>query len=55
MGTDLDELYKICHRLLVLYRGELVKVFDDLTGVSKFDVGVLMTGGVSYTIQGTDG
>jgi simple sugar transport system ATP-binding protein len=55
MGTDLDELYKICNRLFVMYRGELVGVFDDLSGVSKIDVGVLMTGGVAYAKKGTDG
>jgi len=55
MGTDLDELYKICNRLFVLYRGELVRVFDDLAGVSKLDVGVLMTGGVTYAKKASDG
>jgi len=45
IGTDLDELYKICDRLYVLYRGQVVGCFQELAGVSKFDVGVLMTGG----------
>lgn len=45
IGTDLDELYKICDRLFVLYRGQVVGCFEELAGVSKFDVGVLMTGG----------
>jgi len=45
LGTDLDELYKICDRLFVLYRGQVVGCFEELAGVSKIDVGVLMTGG----------
>jgi simple sugar transport system ATP-binding protein len=45
IGTDLDELYKICDRLFVLYRGRVVGCFQELAGVSKIDVGVLMTGG----------
>ncbi|MBN1835633.1 MAG: ATP-binding cassette domain-containing protein [Spirochaetales bacterium] len=54
MGTDLDELYKICNRLFVLYRGEIAGVFEDLAGVSKIDVGVLMTGGATYAKRATD-
>jgi len=45
LGTDLDELYKICDRLFVLYRGQVVGCFQELAGVTKYDVGVLMTGG----------
>jgi ABC-type uncharacterized transport system ATPase subunit len=45
MGTDLDELLLVSNRLMVIYRGEIVGVFDDLRSVSKYDVGVLMTGG----------
>ncbi|MCX5977147.1 MAG: ABC transporter ATP-binding protein [Coprothermobacterota bacterium] len=45
MGADLDELLLVSNRLMVIYRGEIVGVFDDLRSVSKFDVGVLMTGG----------
>jgi ABC-type uncharacterized transport system ATPase subunit len=52
MGTDLDELYKICNRLFVLYRGEVVGCFEDLDGVSKYDVGVLMTGAAHSTEKG---
>jgi simple sugar transport system ATP-binding protein len=48
IGTDLDELFRICDRLLVIYRGEIVGCFDDLSKVSKLDLGVLMTGGASY-------
>jgi len=29
----------------VIYRGQIVATFDELQGVSKFDIGVLMTGG----------
>jgi simple sugar transport system ATP-binding protein len=45
IGADLDELYQICNRLMVICRGEIVGVFDDVTEVSKIDIGVLMTGG----------
>jgi ABC-type uncharacterized transport system ATPase subunit len=45
IGTDLDELLKVSNRLMVIYRGEIVASFDDIRNVSKFDVGVLMTGG----------
>ena len=45
IGTDLDELYQICNRLMVICRGEIVGIFDDLKKVSKVDIGVLMTGG----------
>jgi ABC-type uncharacterized transport system ATPase subunit len=55
MGTDLDELYRICNRLLVLYRGQIVGSYDELRGVSKYDVGVLMTGGATYLRRKEDG
>lgn len=45
MGTDLDELLLVSNRLMVIYRGQIVATFDELQGVSKFDIGVLMTGG----------
>ena len=45
IGTDLDELYQICNRLMVICRGEIVGIFDDISKVSKIDIGVLMTGG----------
>jgi len=48
MGTDLDELFLICNRLMVIYRGEILRVFNDISRVSKFDIGLLMTGGSSY-------
>jgi general nucleoside transport system ATP-binding protein len=51
MGTDLDELFMICNRLMVIYRGEIVGTFNDLSGVSKFDIGVLMTGGATYATR----
>jgi simple sugar transport system ATP-binding protein len=47
-GTDLDELYQLCNRLFVIYRGQIVGHFDDLNDVSKIDVGLLMTGGARY-------
>jgi simple sugar transport system ATP-binding protein len=47
-GTDLDELYQLCNRLFVIYRGQIVGQFDDLNDVSKIDVGLLMTGGARY-------
>lgn len=48
IGTDLDELYQICNRLMVIYRGEIVGIFDDVAGASKVEIGVLMTGGQGY-------
>jgi simple sugar transport system ATP-binding protein len=45
IGTDLDELYQICNRLMVICRGEIVGTFDDTTKISKIDIGVLMTSG----------
>lgn len=45
IGTDLDELYQICNRLMVICRGEIVGTFDDITKISKIDIGVLMTSG----------
>jgi len=55
MGTDLDELFKICNRLMVIYRGTIVGTFNDLSGVSKFDIGVMMTGGSTYATGDTQG
>jgi simple sugar transport system ATP-binding protein len=52
IGTDLDELYQICNRLMVLCRGQIVGVFDDVTQVSKIDIGVLMTGGQASREKG---
>jgi ABC-type uncharacterized transport system ATPase subunit len=48
IGTDLDELLQNSDRLLVIYRGEIVRCFDDLNQVSKIDIGLLMTGGAQY-------
>ena len=45
MGTDLDELYQICDRIMVIYRGEIVGIFEDIKNVKKFDIGFLMMGG----------
>ena len=52
-GLDLDELFRICNRLMVIYRGKIVGAFDDIFQVSKLDIGILMTGGVSYLEEGT--
>jgi simple sugar transport system ATP-binding protein len=49
MGTDLDEILQLSNRLMVIYRGEIVGIFEDTTQVSKFDIGVLMTGGHTYS------
>jgi simple sugar transport system ATP-binding protein len=54
MGTDLDEILQLSNRLLVIYRGEIVGSFEDTSQVSKFDVGLLMTGGHSYSEEGAD-
>jgi len=51
MGTDLDELFKVCNRLMVIYRGEIVQTFSELTNVSKIDIGILMTGGSTYVAR----
>lgn len=48
IGTDLDELFLICNRLMVIYRGGILGEFNDISQVSKFDIGVLMTGGSTY-------
>lgn len=48
MGTDLDEILLVSDRLMVIYRGEIVGTFDAATDVSKFDIGMLMTGGQKY-------
>jgi simple sugar transport system ATP-binding protein len=49
IGTDLDEILLLSDRLMVIHRGEIVGSFDDVTNVSKLDIGVLMTGGQRYT------
>jgi simple sugar transport system ATP-binding protein len=54
MGTDLDEILQLSNRLMVIYRGEIVGMFEDTTQVSKFDIGVLMTGGRGYLEDGAD-
>jgi simple sugar transport system ATP-binding protein len=54
MGTDLDEILQLSNRLLVIYRGEIVGSFEDTSQVSKLDVGLLMTGGHSYSEEGAD-
>lgn len=48
IGTDLDEILLLSDRLMVIHRGEIVSSFDNTTNVSKFDIGVLMTGGKKY-------
>ncbi|NIQ40272.1 MAG: ATP-binding cassette domain-containing protein [Proteobacteria bacterium] len=54
MGTDLDEILQLSNRLMVIYRGEIVGTFEDTAQVSKFDVGLLMTGGQTYFEEGAD-
>jgi simple sugar transport system ATP-binding protein len=54
MGTDLDEILQLSNRLMVIYRGRIVGSFDDTSQVSKFDIGLLMTGGHSYHEEGAD-
>jgi simple sugar transport system ATP-binding protein len=48
IGTDLDEILLLSDRLMVIHRGEIVGSYDDVTNVSKLDIGVLMTGGQKY-------
>lgn len=47
IGTDLDELYQVCDRIMVIYRGNIVGTFNDIRSVTKFDIGLLMMGGSS--------
>ncbi len=54
IGTDLDEILQLSNRLMVIYRGEIVGDFEDTRQVSKFDIGLLMTGGHSYVEKGVD-
>jgi simple sugar transport system ATP-binding protein len=55
IGTDLDELLQNCERLLVMYRGEVVRSFSDLSQVSKIEIGLSMTGGAQYIKKETIG
>jgi simple sugar transport system ATP-binding protein len=52
LGTDLDEILLISDRLMVIHRGRIVGNFDDISNLSKFEVGMLMTGGKSYLEEG---
>ena len=54
IGTDLDELFQICSRLMVIYRGEIVGIFEDTSKVSKNKIGMLMTGGSLYIEKGNN-
>jgi len=49
ISPDLSELFQICDRLMVIYRGEIVGTFNDISKISELEIGVLMTGGFSYT------
>jgi simple sugar transport system ATP-binding protein len=52
IGTDLDEILLISDRLMVIHRGRIVGNFNDVSNISKFDLGILMTGGKSYFEEG---
>jgi ABC-type uncharacterized transport system ATPase subunit len=43
-SADLDEILKLSNRILVIYNGELVAHFEDVTGISAKDLGPYMLG-----------
>lgn len=44
VSADLSELMKLCDRLAVMYEGEIVAYFDDLSQVTESELGLCMLG-----------